>query len=146
MELIPPKGFIAGPPWGVAGLLSPKPANPEARLAGGVAALLTPPPDVPPAGHMQESVSSLPTLKTGRRVSGAAGAVSRCADCKACREWCKACLQFAGVPAAMKTPCHARRLSSTESSLASLASTLSELPGTHERDTPCPGVVCSTFL
>ena len=60
VELIPPKGFMAGPPWGVAGLLSPKPAKPEARLAGGAAALLVPPPDAPPAGHMQGPVSSLP--------------------------------------------------------------------------------------
>ena len=51
MELRPPKGFMAGPPWGVAGLLSPKPAKPEARLAGGVAALPAPPPDAAPAGH-----------------------------------------------------------------------------------------------
>ena len=62
MEFMPPKGFMAGPPWGVAGLLSPKPAKPEARLAGGVAALLAPPPDAPPAGHMQVAVSSLQKL------------------------------------------------------------------------------------
>ena len=53
VEYLLPKGFVAGPPWGVAGLLSPKPAKPEARLAGGVAALLATPPDAPPAEHIQ---------------------------------------------------------------------------------------------
>lgn len=141
MELIPPKGFIAGPPWGVAGLLSPKPANPEARLAGGVAALLAPPPDVPPAGHIQGSVSSCQLW----RVSGAVGAISRCADCKASQE-VQSLLMICRVAAAMKTPCHARRLSGAESGLASLPSTLSDLPSTHERDTPCPGVAGSRCL